>query len=143
MNGHLRGELQPAEASYNRARDLQLDLLQQDRKSSYRQELARTHYNLGLVHQAMDRPQRAEDAFQASIAILQLLVDRDPWQDYRQGLARARFNLGSLMKGGGRRGEAGRSVRLDRLGSVCPRWPTHLPRRKRGKEATRGGREGD
>ncbi len=99
-------DLDAAARAYQQAIDLQEALVKQDRhEPTYRLELARTHYNRGILRMDGGEPLAAEDDYDRAIALLQeaigLLKQRpapanEP--DYRQGLARGYINRGILLK---------------------------------------------
>jgi tetratricopeptide (TPR) repeat protein len=76
-------------------------------RPDYRQELATSHNNLGLLLRATGRPQEAEAAFRQALKLYeQLATDFPTRPDYRQGLAMSHHNLGYLLQTTGRLQEA-------------------------------------
>lgn len=92
-----------AEAAYGRALELQAELLRQEPSSpAYARELARTHYNRGILHGQTAVPgeeafARADADFREAIRLLESLpsIEGDPQAS--QDLGRAVNNLGTLL----------------------------------------------
>jgi tetratricopeptide (TPR) repeat protein len=78
----------------------------------YRQELAMTHNNLGLLLQATGRVAEAEKAYRQALQLYERLVAEHPQvPQYRQELAMTHNNLGVLLKATGRADEAEKAHR--------------------------------
>jgi eukaryotic-like serine/threonine-protein kinase len=92
----LKGTPVPAAEAYRRALAIQQPLHEADPEDAgYRQDLSRTHYNLGLIARKMDRP---------AVAVAELteagrLLDERPTNDVAQRRHRARvhLNLGAAL----------------------------------------------
>jgi serine/threonine-protein kinase len=91
--------LSGAETAYDAALELQEQLARDSTKPAYRQELARTHYNRGILRMDTGRRPEAMEDFQAAIGLLSTLKQQFPSDpDYRHGLARGYINRGILLK---------------------------------------------
>jgi hypothetical protein len=99
----LNGRRADAERAYQRALDLQSELVKTyPSVVRYKQELARTHYNRGILYgssASLADPAfaNAEADFRAAIDLLQPLAKPDGEVQISQDLARALNNLASLL----------------------------------------------
>jgi serine/threonine protein kinase/Flp pilus assembly protein TadD len=102
------GDLPEAEAAYRDALALQKQLADEfPTRSDYRQELATSHNNLGVLLCTTGRLAEAEAAWRDALALQKQLADEFPTRpDYRQELARSHANLGILLRETGRLAEA-------------------------------------
>ncbi|HJZ90888.1 MAG TPA: serine/threonine-protein kinase [Gemmataceae bacterium] len=101
----LKGDPDAAEAAYKRAREIQQPLHDADpHHAGYRQDLSRTHYNLGIVARQTGRPALALD----ELAEAARLLDGVPADDITQRRHRARvyLNLGPVLRAADRLAEA-------------------------------------
>jgi tetratricopeptide (TPR) repeat protein/tRNA A-37 threonylcarbamoyl transferase component Bud32 len=94
------GRVQDAETAYRGASKIQTNLVSQyPAEPAYRQELARTQNNLGILLQDTNRPEEADAAYEQATTLLQGLVDEHPSVAvYRYELGRTQINIGSLRK---------------------------------------------
>jgi tetratricopeptide (TPR) repeat protein len=97
-----------AQSSYEKAIEIQEHLAAADPSApDYQQELARTHYNLGILYRETNRPVKSETALRRAQEILAVLAKKhDARADYRQELARVHTNLGPVLRSTKRAGEA-------------------------------------
>jgi tetratricopeptide (TPR) repeat protein len=73
----------------------------------YRQNLAKSHHNLGLVLSGLGNQPEAEEHYRKALAIQEKLLSEFPAiPEYRQDLARSHHSLGILLRGLGKRPEA-------------------------------------
>jgi tetratricopeptide (TPR) repeat protein len=96
---------------------------------NYRQELARTHSNLGTVLDRTGRPQQAEAAYRAALDVQKALAGDFPaMPSYRHLLAVTHTNLGILLRDTARPQEAEGAYRnaLDILKPLVAVFP-HVP----------------
>jgi Novel STAND NTPase 1 len=99
-----------AERAYDSAYDLQVALTTENPSNEqYREELARTHYNRGILRASKsDQFDKAESDFREAVRILEPIA---PANDRAaQGLARAYNNLGSLLASDTTRADAVRAL---------------------------------
>jgi tetratricopeptide (TPR) repeat protein len=95
----------------------------------YRQILAKSQNNLGILLGGLGRPAEAEAAFRQGIAIQEkLAVDFPRVPDYRQALAKGQLSLGTLLLGQGKCAEAeavlGQALSIqDKLAAEFPNVP--------------------
>lgn len=89
-----------AEANYGLAEELQKGLAEEfPDRPVYRQELARSHYNLGIAQMEMGRPHDAESNLNSAMGLLHDLHSAFPETDaYAHELARCFINRGVLNK---------------------------------------------
>jgi Flp pilus assembly protein TadD len=77
----------------------------------YRQLLASTHSNLGLLLKDIGRVADAEKAYRQALQLYERLVAEHPQvPQYRQELARTHNNLGVLLRATGRVADAEKSL---------------------------------
>ena len=101
----LAGRGPDAEEAYERALHLQQDLVRENpENAAYRQELARTHYNRGILRYARDDAEASESDFRTAIGLLEPLAkttessaDAKAAPDAAQDLARAYNNLANVL----------------------------------------------
>lgn len=93
------GELQGAEQDYNQALSIYKDLVADvPDRPEFRQELARTHGNRGLLLGATGRPQEAQRDHDEALSIRkQLVADFPARPEFRQDLATSHMNRGLLL----------------------------------------------
>jgi tetratricopeptide (TPR) repeat protein len=105
---HRLGELQQAEAAYGEALALRKQLAADfPSRPEFRQELARSHNNLGNLLSATGRLKEAEAAYGEALALRkQLAADFPSRPEFRQELARSHNDLGLLLNDTGRLKEA-------------------------------------
>ena len=99
--GNLWREAKPAEAEacYQQARALGEQLMAQSpHVPFFREELAATYNNLGILLQATGRVLEAEDAYRRAVALKKGLADRFPKPDFQKELAKSYNNLGLLLQ---------------------------------------------
>ena len=118
---------QAAESAYAEALKLQQSLVsEQPAVLEYQQELAQTHYNLGIFYRETNRFGDAEKVLQQAIELLDKLV-RDHFERplNRQGLARAYINLGPVLRASNRAPAAIDAYRkaIDLLGKLTEEHP--------------------
>ena len=89
-----------AEQAYNSALRLQEDLLRGggQKAPEYQRELARTHYNRGILRYDMQHPDQSELDFREAIRLLQPLAENPGNLGQAQELARADNDLGTLLR---------------------------------------------
>ncbi|HEX5474624.1 MAG TPA: hypothetical protein VFX12_08200 [Vicinamibacterales bacterium] len=93
-----------AERAYDKALDIQQTLTRRDPgNAAYQRQLARTHYNRGILRSqtavpGADQFRAAEADFRTAIALLKPLAGGTDPGDARQELGRAYNNLGSLIE---------------------------------------------
>jgi tetratricopeptide (TPR) repeat protein len=96
-----------AEKAYQNALRLQQDLVRQNpANGQFRRELARTHYNRGILRYVLGHLDQSESDFQAAIGLLNPLAEAAPASGAAQELARALNDLGNLMRKQNRLAEA-------------------------------------
>jgi tetratricopeptide (TPR) repeat protein len=96
-----------AEKAYQNALRLQQDLVRQNpANGQFRRELARTHYNRGILRYFLGHLDQSESDFQAAIGLLNPLAEAAPASGAAQELARALNDLGNLMRKQNRLAEA-------------------------------------
>jgi tetratricopeptide (TPR) repeat protein len=79
---------------------------------SYRQGLALSHNNLGILLRDTGRPREAEEAYRRALSLQQeLAAGRPAVPDYRRELAGSYYNLGTLLRRTGRPREAEEAYR--------------------------------
>jgi tetratricopeptide (TPR) repeat protein len=101
------GKEADADRAYGSALDLQGQLVAEDSHDTQHQiELARTHYNRGIVRYAAGRLQDSEQDFRAAIDLLKPLAEKQPDSAAAQELGRSYNNLGTLMRSQDRDGDA-------------------------------------
>jgi tetratricopeptide (TPR) repeat protein len=124
-----RGRL-PAEAErhYRAALELQQSLLDQfPDVPAYRQGLARSHYNLGIVHKNANQLAEARADYDQAVGLLSNLHEASPADpNLRQDLARAFINRGVLHRLDRRPEVAGRDYRqaIDLLQQLHKDFPS-------------------
>jgi serine/threonine protein kinase len=96
----LSSRPQEAFTSYTNALKLQQKLTQEfPELLDYQLELARTHYNVGILWRETNRLQRSEKELREALPILQALVKKDGKRgDFRFELSRVHTNVGSVMR---------------------------------------------
>jgi len=88
-----------AEIAYNSALRLQSELLSENRpRAAYQQELARTHYNRGILRYSVGRENDSEADFRRAIGLLEPLTQKKEGAAPAQELARVYNNLASLLR---------------------------------------------
>src|SRR5205807_5345300 len=108
----LTGRMGEAQVAYQQALEIQQRLgaefpEKSDGRPEYRQEMARTHYNLGILCNDTQRPREAETAFNEALNLLSKLATEYPKNPVcQQHLARAYLNLGPVLRASGRTKEA-------------------------------------
>ncbi len=115
-----------AEDAYRSALAIQEDLVQRADNQEYRQELARTHNNLGILLMNTGRTDEAENSLGKAREMLDTLAEDYPETiDYQQELARTNVNLGILFKKTNRPAQAEQSYRraVELAESVVQREP--------------------
>jgi serine/threonine protein kinase len=96
-----------ADKAYVNAIRLQQDLIHANAENrDYQRELARTHYNRGILRYSIEDFKDSEADFRAAIQILQPLAAKDPSPAASQELARAYNNLATLLRQNDRVDEA-------------------------------------
>jgi tetratricopeptide (TPR) repeat protein/tRNA A-37 threonylcarbamoyl transferase component Bud32 len=110
---HRLGELQEAEAAYREAIKLQQQLAAEfPNRPEFRQDLAISHNNLGVLLRDTGRLKEAEAAHRDALAIRKQLAAEFPNRpDYRHELATSHANLGILLYQTGRLAEAEAALR--------------------------------
>jgi tetratricopeptide (TPR) repeat protein len=97
-----------AEAAYRQAQAI-FDKLAADFPTvpQYRQDLAASHYNLGVLLAGLGKRPEAEAAYRQALAIQEkLAADLPTVPEYRRDLAKSHNNLGVLLAGLGKHPEA-------------------------------------
>jgi tetratricopeptide (TPR) repeat protein len=96
----VRTETRPqAEAAYNNALSLQQVLARESPENQqYERELARTHYNRGILRYFLGHLDGSEADFREAIRLLQPLAAKEPDSPAAQELARAYNDLGNLLR---------------------------------------------
>lgn len=122
------GKMAAAEDGFQKAIALQDALLAEvdDRDQAYRQELARSHYNLAIVLMDTGRPQLAGKNLEQAFSLLAGLHQEFPEvADYRHELARCFINQGALNRESGPAGQAGENYRkaIELLSPLAPTFP--------------------
>jgi eukaryotic-like serine/threonine-protein kinase len=102
------GELKEAEAAYMDALAIRKRLAADfPSRPEFRQDLASSHNNLGILLKATGRPKEAETAYTDAVALQkQLAADFPTRPEFRQDLASSHNSLGILLKATGRPTEA-------------------------------------
>jgi serine/threonine protein kinase/tetratricopeptide (TPR) repeat protein len=102
------GELKEAEAAFTEALAIGKQLAADfPARPEFRQGLASSHGNLGLLLRATGRPKEAEKAITDALAIQERLAADFPTRpDFRRDLAQSQVNLGVLLDETGRPNEA-------------------------------------
>jgi tetratricopeptide (TPR) repeat protein len=102
------GELQEAERDYDQALSIQKQLAADfPTRPGYRQDLASTHNNRGILRLATGRPQEAEKDYQQALNLRKQLAAELPSRtDCRQDLAGTHNNRVNLLRAMGRLQEA-------------------------------------
>jgi tetratricopeptide (TPR) repeat protein len=101
------GKEAEADAAYGNARQLQQELVRQNpQNDEYRQELARTHYNRGIVRYVAGRKNDSEADFRSSIDLLRPIAEKQPNSAAAQELGRAYNDLGTVLRSDDRQSEA-------------------------------------
>ncbi len=102
------GEVKEAETAYADALAMYKQLVADfPMRPEFRQELARSHNDLGLLFSETGRLEQAETAYADALAILkQLAADFPSRREFRQVLAASHNNLGLLLGATGRMKEA-------------------------------------
>jgi serine/threonine protein kinase/Flp pilus assembly protein TadD len=110
---HLLGRHEPAEKAYRQALQLCEQLVaEHPQVPEYRQDLATTHNNLGVLLKDTGRPAEAEKAYRQALQLRERLVAEHPQvPEYRQGLAGTHTNLGVLLEASGRLADAEKAYR--------------------------------
>lgn len=86
--------------AYENALRLQQELLRTSPDNAqYRRELARTHYNRGILDYSLGHTNDADSDFREAIRLLTPLAEKEPASPAAQELARAYNNLGNLLMG--------------------------------------------
>ena len=92
------GKEADADRAYANALQLQEELLRQHpQTASYQQELARTHYNRGILRYVAGNAQEAESDFRAAIDLLKPLAENQPDSSAAQELGRSYNNLANML----------------------------------------------
>ncbi len=92
------GKETDADRAYGGALELQEQLVRERRADpTYQQELARTHYNRGIVRYNMGRPADSEADFRAAVQLLVPLAAKELDSTARQELGRVYNDLGNLV----------------------------------------------
>jgi tetratricopeptide (TPR) repeat protein len=102
------GKRAEAEAAYRQALAIQDKLAgEYPAVPQYRQELATSHNNLGILHARLGKRAEAEEAYRKALAIHEKLAGEYPAvPQYRQELATSHNNLGNLLASLGKPAEA-------------------------------------
>jgi serine/threonine protein kinase/tetratricopeptide (TPR) repeat protein len=110
---HFLGELKEAEAAYDQAVVIQKDLMANfPDRADFRQQLADSEDNLGLLLRETGRLPAAEAAHTAALGLRKQLAHDSPSRpELRHDLARTHLNLGIVLKETGRLPEAEASYR--------------------------------
>jgi tetratricopeptide (TPR) repeat protein len=97
-----------AEQAYNSALQLQEALVREGTQNAvvYQRELARTHYNRGILRYEMKHPDLSEADFREAIRLLEPLAENKVDLGPAQELARAHNNLGNQLRGENRLADA-------------------------------------
>jgi tetratricopeptide (TPR) repeat protein len=92
------GALAEAYQTYRQARDTFAALVRESSEPAYRNGLAGSYNNLGVVGHNLGKWRKAEDAYRRALNLLRQLVDADPRRPgYRHDLASSYNNLGCLL----------------------------------------------
>jgi len=101
------GKEADADRAYGRALELQQKLVSENAQDTqYQIELARTHYNRGIVRYIAARFQESESDFREAIRLLKPPAEKQPDSASAQELGRSYNNLGTLMRSQDRNQEA-------------------------------------
>ena len=96
-----------ADTAYASALRLQQEIVREyPGNADYSRELARTHYNRGILRYSTGSFDESEADFRAAIALLKPLAEKEPDSAASQELARASNNLGNLLRRQDRMSEA-------------------------------------
>jgi tetratricopeptide (TPR) repeat protein len=89
-----------AEQAYNSALQIQEGLLSSggEKAPAYQRELARTHYNRGILRYELQHPDPSEQDFHDAIRLLKPLAENPANLGQAQELARAQNDLGTLLR---------------------------------------------
>jgi tetratricopeptide (TPR) repeat protein len=88
-----------ADQAYASALRLQQEMVRDDPgNTEYPRELARTHYNRGILRYSTAKPEDSESDFRAAIQLLKPLAEKEQDLAATQELARAYNNLGTLLR---------------------------------------------
>jgi tetratricopeptide (TPR) repeat protein len=112
--------LRDAEQAYGQAQEVQDRLVAPSSRAEYGRDLARTHYNLGIVKMDTGRQDEARAEYDRAVDLLrELIAEGHVDADSRHNLARCLINRGILFRESGQRDQAeanyGEAIELLRL----------------------------